>query len=438
MRVTRLPSTPLQWLIVAAVLHVLTALICFLLGYFAFLPQLFDRDGLATGIAVDNLLYRTLQLELVQTLHNSGWNAWTQVQVPLHTRFYSLCYAGFGKILGYNILAAEPLNLFYFLATLSFVYLLGREIFSERAGLLAAIVVAVWPSMLLQSAQIIRDPFSNMCLLGITWLLTKLIAKELTWRQSFTWAMAIVATIALLWLARGNIWSIIVIALFATLILLAVKTFLLKRFITTNTISLVVVIVIALAIPSQLESMATPERKPPVAALSLQSTAGDMGPFTRLVSQIGNRRAAFHSSYAARGSNIDDQVTLRSVSDILKYLPRAVAIGFLAPFPNMWLQAGAQAGRSGRLMSGVEMLLIYLMYVAVIVALWSERQRLAMWLSFTVAAAGIVGLGVIVANVGALYRLRYAFWMMLIVIGAQGLLMVREHWKSNEVSITSR
>ena len=102
----------------------------------------------------------------------------------------------------------------------------------------------------------------------------------------------------------------------------------------------------------------------------------------------------------------------------------------------MWLQVGGQAGRSGRLMSGLEMLLMYVMYLSALVALWFERKRIPMWLSFTVASAGIVGLGLIVANVGALYRLRYAFWILLIVIGAQGILLIRE--RRHEVSTTSR
>jgi hypothetical protein len=42
-----------------------------------------------------------------------------------------------------------------------------------------------------------------------------------------------------------------------------------------------------------------------------------------------------------------------------------------------------------------------------------------MWFLFLVATAGIVALGIVVVNAGALYRIRYVFWMMLIVIAAQ-------------------
>jgi hypothetical protein len=426
MRVIQLPSTPLQWLIVAAALHVITALICFLFGHFAILPQVFDTDGLATGIAFDNTIYRSLQFELVETLRGPGLQAWLHYQSPLHSKLYSLSFALFGKIFGYNILATEPLNLIYFLVTLSFVYLIGREIFSARAGLLAAVIAGLWPSMLLQSTQIIRDPLSNACLLGTIWLLTVLVARELTWRQSFLWLVATILTIALLWLVRGNMWTIVMVALAATIAFIVVRNFKLKRVVTPNAIALLVLFAVSIIIPTQLESKTLQDRKSPVAALSLQSIGGEMDPFTRLVKQIGYRRAAFHSGFAAKASNIDADVQLLSVGDIVKYLPRATVVGFLAPFPSMWFQVGGEVGRKGRLASGFEMILIYLVYAAALVGLWLERRRLPMWLSAVVAAAGIVGLGLIVANVGALYRLRYAFWMLLVVIAAQGILLTLE------------
>jgi len=62
-----------------------------------------------------------------------------------------------------------------------------------------------------------------------------------------------------------------------------------------------------------------------------------------------------------------------------------------------------------------------LLYLAVGVCLWRERRRMAMWLVFLTATAGLIGLGLVVVNAGALYRIRYVFWIMLIVIAAQGI-----------------
>lgn len=74
------------------------------------------------------------------------------------------------------------------------------------------------------------------------------------------------------------------------------------------------------------------------------------------------------------------------------------------------------------MISGLETLAMYLLYVAVGVCLWRERRRMAIWLVFLTATAGLIGLGLVVVNAGALYRIRYVFWIMLIVIAAQGIL----------------
>jgi len=65
---------------------------------------------------------------------------------------------------------------------------------------------------------------------------------------------------------------------------------------------------------------------------------------------------------------------------------------------------------------------MYLLYVAAGFCVWQERRNLKMWLLFLVASIGMVALGLVVVNAGALYRIRYVFWMMLIVLAAQGIL----------------
>ena len=43
-----------------------------------------------------------------------------------------------------------------------------------------------------------------------------------------------------------------------------------------------------------------------------------------------------------------------------------------------------------------------------------------MWLLFLVATIGMVALGLVVVNAGALFRIRYVFWMLLIVLAVEG------------------
>ena len=64
---------------------------------------------------------------------------------------------------------------------------------------------------------------------------------------------------------------------------------------------------------------------------------------------------------------------------------------------------------------------MYFLYLAVGFCLWRERRNTRMWLLFLVAAVGLIALGLVVVNAGALYRIRYVFWIMLIVIAVEGL-----------------
>jgi hypothetical protein len=141
------------------------------------------------------------------------------------------------------------------------------------------------------------------------------------------------------------------------------------------------------------------------------------GTWTRVLSQFKERRAGFRS-YISQASNIDRDVQFRGPGDIVRYIPRALAIGFFAPFPKMWVQSGSY-GRAGRLLSGVETLAMYFMYLAVGVSLWNERRNLRMWFVFLIAATGMLALGLVVVNAGALYRIRYVFWIMLIIIASR-------------------
>jgi hypothetical protein len=138
------------------------------------------------------------------------------------------------------------------------------------------------------------------------------------------------------------------------------------------------------------------------------------------VARLGAMRRRFAIIYQNAGSNIDACVPLWSVTDLLRYLPRGVANGFLAPYPNMWLGTGASVGSSGRILSGLEMIAIYLIELLAIVGLWVERKRLTVWLLALFAATGIIALGLVVINVAVMFRMRYVFWMLLILLGARG------------------
>jgi 4-amino-4-deoxy-L-arabinose transferase-like glycosyltransferase len=420
-----LPSKSLHWLLIAGVLHVALTAILFLIGHFQLLPSLFDQNGIGLTFAIDGATYRRLASEMATHLQTYGISPWLEIKSPLHARLYSIPFAIFGRLVGHNILAAEPLNLFYYLATLTVVYFLGRELFNERAGLLAAAIVGLWPSFVMHSTQLIRDPLAVLCLMSLLLVLTLVLNREFVWPRGLTLGLSGAVLVTLFWVARGNMWNAVVVAAGLTLILLSFRVVRKREFMAGNAIALVLIGGAMLFVPSRLESTTLAGHRAPGTPLAIPSAlqpAPAEGVWTRAVNQIRDRRAGFRY-YSAQESDIGGDVQFTSFSDIVRFIPQAAIVGFLAPFPRMWFETGSY-GAAGRLLSGAETFVMYLLYVAVGICVWRERRRLAMWLVFLTATAGLIGLGLVVVNAGALYRLRYVFWIMLIILGAQGIYLI--------------
>jgi len=411
-----------RYLLIAAAFHVALTTTVFLIGHFQLLPNTIDRNGNGLTFALDGISYQRVASELAFELQTSGVKAWVETRMPLHSRLQSLAFATFGSVLGHNILAVEPLNLLYYLGILSCIYFLGREVFSERAGLFAAMIVSVWPTFVLYSTQLMRDSFAILCFLALMLVLTLLVAREFAIRQSIGLGIAGALSVTLFWVTRGNMWNAVLVAVAITFTMLGYRMVREKKFIAGNSLVMLLIIAAALLVPSRFESTTLPGIRPPATALAVPSAsqpAPSEGVWTRVTRQIADRRAGGRFA-KARASDIDSDVRFNGVGDMLRFLPRAAVIGFFAPFPRMWFQAG-NFGLAGHLVSGVETLAMYLLYVAVVFCLWRERRNAKVWILFLVAAIGMVALGLVVVNAGALFRIRYVFWMLLIVPAVEGI-----------------
>ena len=109
-----------------------------------------------------------------------------------------------------------------------------------------------------------------------------------------------------------------------------------------NALVMLMIIGAALLTPTRLESTTLPGVRPPATALAIPSAsqpAPAEGIWTRVIKQVADRRAGSRLA-TARTSDIDSHVRFNGFGDMLRFLPRAVVIGFFAPFPKMWIQAG--------------------------------------------------------------------------------------------------
>jgi hypothetical protein len=438
----------------AAVLHVALAFGLHWAGRAQVAPGLVDRDGIMGSFAFDSYEYRRGAVRLAEVLRQGGVAAWAAESEPVHVRLISTQFALLGPLTGYGTLSAEPFNLLCYLAVVGLTLLLGREVGGGRAGLLAAGVVALWPTFLLHSLQLLKDPLFIAGALALVLCVTTWLTRTYG-RSSAAGALALMGvTILLLLLIRFNFIVVILALVLLGFVLLVARQLAERRVLYWNmacpllilTAGALLMFILPFFRAEAVQSFkhypsdgggtsksatSAGERVPTVVTYLSRARAVEEAPpsyAARLAAaadrgahRIGSVRYRFAAVYAEAGSGVDRDVKFRDVKSLLMYLPRAFVIGSWAPFPDMWVAAGRRVGSAGKLLSGAETLVMYGIELLALVAVVRRPRRPAAWLLLLITVFGVTALGLVIPNVGALYRFRYTFWVLLIVLGAKGL-----------------
>lgn len=407
------------------------AVAVYALGRSAVLPWTFDENGVAASFASDGVRYRADASELSGALWRGEFGAWLTADRPFHVKLYSVCFALFGPLLGYNVLGAEPLNAVFYLACVALALCIGRELFGARAGLTAACAVALWPSFLLHTTQFLKDPLFAALTLALVLVNVRWLTREYTLGGALRAGAAGSLVVTALCFARSGMGALLVALVVLGALALSARQLCARRLLAANVAGALMLLAVTLAVPRLARGALELGRSPSSARWSAEhatrreSAAEEIESATRegflsgAAARVGRVRRRFVELYPDSGSNVDADVRIESASDLLLYLPRAAEVGFLAPFPDMWLSSGRSVGTAGRLLGGVESLAMYAVEALALIALWGTRRRLAAWLLFASAATGVIALGLVAVNVGTLYRLRYVFVMLLIVLAAE-------------------
>ena len=78
-----------------------------------------------------------------------------------------------------------------------------------------------------------------------------------------------------------------------------------------------------------------------------------------ITSTLTEIRTGFRSHHTVAGSSFDVDKIYCNFSDVIKYSPRALQIGFLSPFPSNWFKKGVEVGTIGSILVGLEMIIWY-------------------------------------------------------------------------------
>jgi hypothetical protein len=427
-RAISLPASRRHWnpgflIMAAAILHVSVALTVFAIGKY----QLFPSQIYPTGVgrfASDGIMYEGQVIELSKIARNEGLRAWATWPTQLHVRLYSIPLASGFRWVGLNILTIEPLNLIYYVTILALVFKLSESLFGYRTGLVAATIVGLWPSFLLHTTQLLRDPLLISALLVVIWSLVACIKQKPAWRRGLLLGALTVVAIPTIRIVRLPFWGLLCIIIGTAVLIITLRA-IRERKVAAGAIIFMIMIIAAVVITPRFQSSFRNQQQTTINRFIIPEEAQKL----TLDDQIKTRRLGFQYRMdeagnilpAEDGSQIDTDIQFHSFGDIIRHVPRAIMIGFFAPFPNMWLSAGKQVGFSGRVISGIEMVLTYMIESLAVLGLWSARKTLSAWFLVVVIGLGATALGLVVNNMGAMYRLRYPFWVLLVILGAGGI-----------------
>ncbi len=126
----------------------------------------------------------------------------------------------------------------------------------------------------------------------------------------------------------------------------------------------------------------------------------------------------FKSAAHIAGSNIDSGVNFEAATDFITYLPRALQIGFLSPFPSMWFTPGSSTGTTvGRAVLGVITMFFYMCLVFFCWSILSYGKNRNFRLIVLYCTFGLLVFTYVQPNIGTLVRFRYGFYMPIVSIG---------------------
>jgi len=401
------------------------------------LPQLHAGHGLMVGH--DSVSFHAMADEMATRIRTHGWNEWKLIPnlqgvVGISAAIYALTGVHEPIILVpiYSALYALSVTCVYRIVLL----LTG----SESGALSAAAAFLFFPSAAMIYADLHKDAWScaGLLLLIAAWVETE-TRERATLVHLVCLIIACCLALSLIWVVRPYL-----IKLALGGFLLGWLTLMLSNVVLGNnwrrewkrSIGYVVVLTVMATIsvsssaPLMESSVAPPTfivkpndaKRADAKGAANQTLLSSHNPL--ILHTIGAILSVRQGVLNTPGGSIlDKDVRFPSFMHFVFYVPRALQIGLFAPFPDMWFERGMTAGsRLMRLVSGAEMSIAYVLLLGFFFLIPSiRRDRIVPFLFVIVTCIAVVEvMSLTMPNIGALYRMRYPMFMLVVGLGAAG------------------
>lgn len=449
------------WLTIFALVFIIILLVqLFILPYV--FPHMHAGDGLLIG--GDWLGFHRAALEMAERINSEGWTAW-------ELRPYGWLPAGIaGALYALTVPAPwvlAPLNAAIH-ATTAVLVIKVLLLFTDdrKRAFFAALPFIFFPSAMLWYTQIHREGYSILGMLLFIYGLLLIVRldkeKASGWLVEGIGFLYTLLGVVVIWMVRPH-QVVIYQYMFATILLIiavAMIIYLAKKHIQWNRVfreliflGLLVVIIYPFTLDEEAAKYQAPAKCldvndcyedeliscEDVCKIEWESTPWLPAPIdNQLYSLSFLRSVSYQERYGKTASGIDYDITLRCVFDYVTYLPRAMQIAFLAPFPSEWFAEGTDAATTVfRRISAFEMSFVYLMLAPLIYSLWLWRHKLELYILVFFCTAMMMPIVYGIPNVGTIYRYRYGFLMLLVSLALLSLLSLIRTRRKNRAETKS-
>lgn len=435
------PLDPGQWPlgIVWCVFFVFTASVALFVQLWflpTFLPGGTSGQGLLLG--TDSTGYHKLAAAMSEQIHQQGWSEWVLspkgwFMVGFTAAIYAITTPEAWIMIPLNAAAHATCGVALMQIALCFTT-------NRQTAFIAALPYILFPSASFWYTQLLKDGFFNMGLLVFLagWAcFIRSFSLEDKWTRSFAPAASILAGFSLLGIVRPYMTSVGNAATFFVVLiaLLAITNGFIRKAVSPalsglRFVSVLAVFSLQLAYPALIvqtgsvsEQAITISERSNYAQGTWVADASGIIPniIDHKLQIISGTRQAFIQGRPDALSTIDRDIRLESPGDFFAYIPRALQIVFLAPFPDIWLGSGSTPATTiMRRVSMVEMIVSYGLMLGTPIALWVWRRRPEMWAIVAFCSFVMLVYGVSSPNMGTLYRVRYGYLMVFLSLGVLG------------------
>jgi hypothetical protein len=383
--------------------------------------------------ASDAYAYHTIAERMVQS-----WTAGTEFPQYRHAEYFIL------TALTYLLLGVHPLNailpnaLLHSLVAI-IAYLLAEHMSGAAAARASAVLVAFWPSLLLWSAQLMKDTLFLVLIFVLLYLVSE---GDVSFSGSFErragrW-LGFLAVTFLLYKLRWYVALFLALGLAAAVVVGAFRARFSRGSWLLGGLALIAMsATVWVAARIDVVRLVAP-RPPAITPAAAEKPTADSRADSIFPGLPELFRDPAHELNALRkGSNrggqtaIDADLTFRDGGDVLVYLPRGLVRLLFSPEPSEWRRSGGATGPF-KALAGLEVVLMSALVVPFLVgtgvALAQGRlpaMLLAAYIALSASATALV-----VVNLGTLFRLRLEFLMPGMVLTGLGLEWLRAKWRS--------